>query len=294
MYYPLSIAIKNNLNNFITPKDYDIIISDTELENRENFKKNYEDIQWKDIVKAISYYSEHEKYNSIVLVLEHNTIDPLINLLTKFPKQKNITILDLHSGVFAWGEKSTPSQYAPYSLEDYGFEIITPIDEYTFHSRINEKTHTWWKKYFAIPDLVLPENLTKKEKFPIIIHYETENKNAHTGILTIWYPYIQVGQLLQQKNIKNITLLISDTINLNKKSLSHIKEFNNLIIIIDSKHPDIIKKNIQAQLYTAKIFDIKLKVITPKYEKLTTILKDYQLQETEFDTEWLAQQLNLW
>ncbi len=292
-YAPLSTAIKNNLADFITATQYDIIISDTILENSkssDNIKESkYLCIQGKNIRETLNYYcSEYEKYTTILLIIEHNTLDSIIDTISKFPKEKNITILDLHSGVFARGEKSTLPQYSAYSLEDYRFEIYHPID--TLSLKENIKNISTNNRYFAIPDLVLPESLVKDEKLPVVVNYEIEKK-IDTGIFAVGYAYIQVGQVLQQEDIKDIMLLVSDSLSFNQKALSHIKELKNLVVIIDSKYPEIIKKNIQAQLYNTKIFDIQLKVITPKYEKLNTILKDYQLQETEFDTEGLVKRL---
>ncbi len=297
-YTQLSTEIISNLQSYINPADYEIIISDTELKSElknEKWKEIwYENIQWKDIREAVSYY--FSEYSTIMLILAHHTIDAIVPFLVKLPKETKLTILDLHSGGFARGEKSIPSQYSPYSLAEYGFEVYSPIDEKNLKNLIQQaNTHAktkWSKYYLAIPDIVLPEELTKDEELPVIINYDTEKK-AQTGILAIGYPYIQVGQLLEQQQLKTIQLLISDTIILNPKACSHIAEMQQLIIVVDSQHPEIIKKSIQAQLYQAKLSDIDLTVITPKYENLSTVLKDYQLQETEFDAEGLAKQLNL-
>ncbi len=292
-YLSLSNEIKIDFFNFISEKDciqqYNIIISDTELAglaNNKKFENTYKNIQWKNIVEAMSYYLSEETYTNILLILENNPLDSLISLLIK--SKKNITILDLHSWVFSHGEKSYQPHISEYSMQDYGFDIFSPVDIKSFQMLLQDKKTS--KRIITIPDIILPEDLIKDEKLPIVVNYEVEKK-INTGIFAVWYSYIQVGQLLQQEEVKDIMLLVSDSLLLNKKALSHIKELKNLVVICDSKYPEIIKKNIQSQLYQERIFDLQLSIITPNYDKLTTILKDYQLQETEFDTEGLAKKL---
>lgn len=275
VYFQLWELIKNN--------QYPCIISDTKLENI-----TYENIQGKDIRQAMSYYIQEYENKNILLIIQHNTIDPIFSLLAK---TKNITILDIHTWVFAWWEKSTLSQISAYSLQEYWFEVYSPID-FKYFKKLLTSNNWNTKKYFHINEIILPKDLSKNEGLPIKIQYTPEEK-YNTTILTIGYPYIQVGQALQKANIQNITLLIYDNIILNEKAYAHIRETKNLMVIIDSKYPNIIKKNIQAQLYKQKIFWITLSILTPKYENLNTIFKEYQLQESEFDADGIIKQLQL-
>ena len=64
-----------------------------------------------------------------------------------------------------------------------------------------------------------------------------------------------------------------------------------LFILVDHDDSDELRKWIESELKKYWLTDIELNIIYPKYEKLTTIMDEYQEEQSDFDPEKLSQRI---
>ena len=73
--------------------------------------------------------------------------------------------------------------------------------------------------------------------------------------------------------------------------IENIRNSKKLFILIDHENTDELRNWIEKRIKSLNLSDIQLSMISPKYEKLTTILNEYQEEQTDFDPEKLAQRI---
>ena len=73
--------------------------------------------------------------------------------------------------------------------------------------------------------------------------------------------------------------------------IENIKNSKKLFILVDHDNSDELRKWIESSLKKFWLTDIKLNIICPKYEKLTTVLNEYQEEQSDFDPEKLSQRI---
>jgi hypothetical protein len=71
----------------------------------------------------------------------------------------------------------------------------------------------------------------------------------------------------------------------------NIKNSKKLFIVIDHNNSDELRNRIENRIKSLNLVDIGLNIISPKYGKLTTILNEYQEEQSDFDPEKLAQRI---
>ena len=77
----------------------------------------------------------------------------------------------------------------------------------------------------------------------------------------------------------------------NEEIIENIKNSKKLFILIDHEDSKELRKWVENGLKNYQLSDIELNIICPKYEKLTTILNEYQEEQSDFDPENLAQRI---
>ena len=73
--------------------------------------------------------------------------------------------------------------------------------------------------------------------------------------------------------------------------MENIKNSKKLFILIDHNDSEELRKQIENRLKNLQLTDIELNIISPKYENLTTILNEYQEEQSDFDPEKLSQRI---
>ena len=73
--------------------------------------------------------------------------------------------------------------------------------------------------------------------------------------------------------------------------IENIKNSKKLFILVDHDNSEEVRKWVENGLNKLKLTDIELNIICPKYEKLTTILNEYQEEQSDFDPEKLAERI---
>ena len=73
--------------------------------------------------------------------------------------------------------------------------------------------------------------------------------------------------------------------------IENIKNSKKLFILIDHDSSEELKKWVINWLKNYQLLDIELNIISPKYENLTTILNEYQEEQSDFNPERLSQRI---
>ena len=73
--------------------------------------------------------------------------------------------------------------------------------------------------------------------------------------------------------------------------VENIRNSKKLFILIDHENTDELRNWVEKRIKNLNLSDIQLSMISPKYEKLTTILNEYQEEQSDFDPEKLAQRI---
>ena len=79
--------------------------------------------------------------------------------------------------------------------------------------------------------------------------------------------------------------------NWNDEIIENIKNSKKLFILVDHNDSEGLRKRIENGMENYGLNDIELNIICPKYEKLTTILNEYQEEQSDFDPEKLSQRI---
>lgn len=231
-----------------------------------------------------------KKSDTILLILNQLNSLPL---LTQLKDYQNLTILNANTGLASFGNKiQAEIDYLP-ALHQTGFELFFPFDQNQFF-KILQKPEG--KKHLSLTNQEIPENiyqLPDDEEITFIDKALAEqpenialinNPDAPTHILAFgsyFEQLVQLSQLLLQRNeafhlttIAKLSLLSSDHFQ------NQLKKANKLIIIADH----LASKEFLTFLASLLDFDQKnIQLLSPNYQKLTTTLADYQLEQSDFD-----------
>ena len=103
---------------------------------------------------------------------------------------------------------------------------------------------------------------------------------------------IQTWEIIQQHN-KQISIFVLQRLNAdwNDEMIENIRNSKKLFILIDHANSEELRKWIENGLKNYQLTDIELNTICPKYEKLTTILNEYQEEQSDFNPEKLAERI---
>jgi 5S rRNA maturation endonuclease (ribonuclease M5) len=73
--------------------------------------------------------------------------------------------------------------------------------------------------------------------------------------------------------------------------IENIRNGKKLFILIDHENSEELRKWVENRLKNHQLSDIELNIISPKYDNLTTILNEYQEEQSDFDPEQLSQRI---
>jgi len=76
-----------------------------------------------------------------------------------------------------------------------------------------------------------------------------------------------------------------------EEMVQNIKNSQKLFILVDHENTDELKNWIENGMKNLNLTDIQLNIISPKYGNLTTILNEYQEEQSDFDPEKLSQRI---
>lgn len=281
--------------------NFDLIVSDINYNNLPLLSINPENkpkhVSLIDARKDAIFTSKHP----LIILNELNIsfTQPIHKLLN----DKNYaTIINIHTWLWSYWKKIYPEINDLDSIIDLNFNIFEPIDLENLRNIFKQNS----KQYIRILHKEIPNAIFDVDELWIIDAKMLENLNS-ISLKTYWFTgndwiilatgslfaiAIQTWELLQNQN-KQISIFILQNLNSqrNKEIIENIKKSKKLFILIDHKSSNKIKNQIEEKLKRLNITNTQINIINPKYENLTTILNEYQEEQSDFDPETLAQRI---
>ena len=223
-------------------------------------------------LKKISDVKKIDITKKTLFILDKLLLDNIFDVLWKID---NFAVIDMNFGITWYGKKIGHTRKIVRELLDLWIEIYEPYDLLSF---LMELCWNDWKKYFRVTNLDLPENISNWEKKSHISLEWFWFSWWHLSIVTTWS---MLAEIVRLWNILSENWLNSEIIVLNKlHDFDNSKIWNNrnIVFVVDWKSLDY-------ENFVKDSFWSNLKVILPKYEKLSTILDEYILESAEFAAE---------
>ena len=226
-------------------------------------------------------------------------LKPIFDLLNN---KDYVTIINIHAWLWSYGKKLSPEMNDLDIMVKYDFNSFEPIDLENMWNIFKQN----WRQYIRLLHKEMPNAIFDVEELWIIDAELLENLDSislktygfawnewvilATG--SLFATAIQTGEILQEKN-KQLSIFILQKLNSqrNDSITESIKLSKKLFIIIDHENTENINSWINNRLSNLKLDDIKVNIISPKYENLTTIFNEYQEEQSDFDPEKLAERI---
>ena len=232
--------------------------------------------------------------------LNINFLKPIFEILNK---KDYATIINIHAWLWSYGKKISPEIN---DLDDYicslNFNSFEPIDLENMRNIFNQN----WRQYIRLLHKEMPDAVFDVDELWIIDASMLENLDS-ISLKTYWFAWnnwvilatgsllataIQTWEIIQEHN-EQVSIFVLQKLNSdrNKEIVENIKNGKKLFILVDHNNSEGLKKWIENKLKNSQLTDIELNIICPKYKNLTTILNEYQEEQSDFDPEHLANRI---
>ena len=304
----LTEYIKSNmfiqdLHNEIIDRDvnFDLIISDLNYTNcpilcinPDNKPENVSLLDaWKDAISVT-------KHPLIILnELNLSFLNPIFDILNS---KECITIINIYAWLWSYGKKVSPETNDLDSICSLDFNSFEPIDLENMWNIFKQNR----KQYVRLLHKEMPDAIFDVNELWIIDASMLENLDS-ISLKTYWFAWndgvilatgslfataIQTWEIIQNHN-KHASIFVLQKLNANwnKEIIENIKNSKKLFILIDHDNSEKLRKWVENALKKFWLTDIEVNIICPKYEKLTTILNEYQEEQSNFNPERLSQRI---
>ena len=282
--------------------NFDLIVSDLNYSdcpilciNPNNKPENVSLIDaWKDAISV----SKHP----LIILSELNLsfLEPILSVLN----DKNYaTIINIHAWLWSYGKKISPEIN---DLDEYicklNFHSFEPIDLENMRNIFKQNN----RQYIRLLHKEMPDAIFDIDELWIIDASMLENLDSislktygfawNDGVIlatgSLFATVIQTWEIIQNHN-KQISIFVLQRLNADwsEDMIENIKNSKKLFIMIDHDNSEELRKWIKNGLKKYWLTDIELNIICPKYEKLTTIMNEYQEELSDFDPERLSQRI---
>ncbi len=304
----LTEYIKSNmfiqdLRNEVTDRDvnFDLIVSDINYTdcpiltiNPENKPEN---VSLLDARKDAINVSKHP----LIILNELNLsfLKPIFDILNK---KDYITIINIHAWLWSYGKKISPETNDLDYVYNLNFNIFEPIDLENMRNIFKQNQ----KQYIRLLHKEMPDAIFDVDELGIIDASMLENLDSISlktygfagndwvilAIGSLFATAIQTWEIIQNHN-KQVSIFVLQKLNSNwsEEMIENIKNSKKLFILIDHNDSAELRKRIENGMKNYGLNDIQLNIICPKYENLTTILNEYQEEQSDFDPEKLSQRI---
>ncbi len=281
--------------------NFDLIVSDLNYSdcpiltiNPENKPENVSLLDArKDAISA-------SKHPLIILnELNLNFLEPIFDILNK---KDYITIINIHAWLWSYGKKISPETNDLDYVYNLNFNIFEPIDLENMRNIFKQNQ----KQYIRLLHKEMPDAIFDVDELGIIDASMLENLDSislktygfagnswvifATG--SLFATAIQTWEIIQNHN-KQVSIFVLQKLNADwsEEMINNIKNSKKLFILVDHENTDELTKRIENRMKNYELNDIQLNIICPKYESLTTILNEYQEEQSDFDPERLSQRI---
>jgi len=304
----LTEHIKSNifiqdLNKKLSNHDvsFDLIISDLNYVdcpilciNPENKPKNISLLNaWEDAISV-------SKHPLIILnELNINFLEPIFETLNN---KKYATIINIHAWLWSYWKKISPETNDLDYVHKLNFHSFEPIDLENMRNILKQNQ----KQYIRLLHKEMPDAIFDVDELGIIdasmlesldsISLKTYGFTGNDGVIlatgSLFSTAIQTWEIIQNNN-KQVSIFILQKLNSNwnEEIINSIKNSKKLFILIDHNDSEDLKERIRYNIKNFGLNNIELNIISPKYNELTTILNEYQEEQTDFNPEKLAQRI---
>lgn len=227
-------------------------------------------------------------------------LEPIFEILNK---KNYTTIINIHAWLWSYGKKISPETN---DLDDYisklNFHSFEPIDLENMRNIFKKNE----RQYIRLLHKEMPDAIFDVDELWIIDASMLENLDSislktygfagndwvilATG--SLFATAIQTWEIIQQHN-KQISIFVLQRLNAdwNNEMIENIKNSKKLFILVDHSNSEGLRNWVENGLKNYQLTDIELNIICPKYEKLTTILNEYQEEQSDFNPEKLAERI---
>lgn len=281
--------------------NFDLIVSDLNYNdcpilsvNPENKPENVSLIDARKDAISVS------KHPLIILnELNISILEPIFELLNK---KEYVTIINIHAWLWSYEQK--------ISSEINDLDYVCKLDFNSFEPIDLENMWNIFKKnerqYIRLLHKEMPDAIFDVDELGIIDASMLENLDSislktygfagNDGVIlatgSLFATAIQTWEIIQNHN-KQISIFVLQKLNSDwtEEMIENIKNSKKLFIVIDHNDSDELRNRIENRIKSLNLVDIGLNIISPKYGKLTTILNEYQEEQSDFDPEKLAQRI---
>ena len=282
--------------------NFDLIVSDLNYSNcpiltinPDNKPENVSLLNaWKDAINV-------SKHPLIILnELNLSFLEPIFELLNN---KEYVTIINIHAWLWSYGKKISPETK---DLDDYicklNFHSFEPIDLENMRNIFKQNQ----RQYIRLLHKEMPDAIFDVDELWIIdasmlknldsISLKTYGFAGNDGVIlatgSLFATAIQTWEIIQNCN-KQISIFVLQKLNSDwtEEMIENIKNSKKLFILVDHDNSEELRKRVENWMKNYWLSDVELTIICPKYEKLTTILNEYQEEQSDFDPEKLAQRI---
>jgi len=282
--------------------NFDLIVSDLNYTdcpilciNPDNKPKNVSLLDaWKDAISV----SKHP----LIILSELNLsfLEPVFEILNN---KNYATIINIHAWLWSYGNKISPEIN---DLDEYinklNFHSFEPIDLENMRNIFKQNN----RQYIRLLHKEMPDAIFDVNELWIIDASMLENLDSislktygfawNDGVIlatgSLFATAIQTWEIIQNHN-KQVSIFILQKLNADwtEEIINNIKNSKKLFILVDHDNSEELRKWTESGLKRFWLTDIELNIICPKYEKLTTIMNEYQEEQSDFDPEKLSQRI---
>lgn len=227
-------------------------------------------------------------------------LEPIFELLNK---KDYVTIINIHAWLWSYGKKISPETN---DLDDYicnlNFHSFEPIDLENMRNIFKQNQ----RQYIRLLHKEMPDAIFDVDELGIIDASMLENLDAislktygfagNDGVIlatgSLFATAIQTWEIIQNRN-KQVSIFVLQKLNSDwtEEMIENIKNSKKLFILVDHDNSEELRKRVENWMKNYWLNDVELSIICPKYEKLTTILNEYQEEQSDFDPEKLSQRI---
>ena len=248
---------------------------------------------WKDAISI-------SKHPLIILnELNISFLEPIFELLNK---KDYVTIINIHTWLWSYGKKISPETNDLDYICKLNFNSFEPIDLENMRNIFKQNG----RQYIRLLHKEMPDAIFDVDELGIIDASMLENLDS-ISLKTYWFAgndgvilatgslfatAIQTWEIIQDHN-KQVSIFVLQKLNSDwtEEMIENIKNSKKLFILVDHNNSEDLKKRVENKMKNYGLNDIELNIISPKYEKLTTILNEYQEEQSDFDPEKLAERI---
>jgi len=249
---------------------------------------------WKDAISV-------SKHPLIILnELNLSFLEPIFEILNG---KKYATIINIHAWLWSYGKKISPETN---DLDDYicnlNFHSFEPIDLENMRNIFKQNQ----RQYIRLLHKEMPDAIFDVDELGIIDASMLENLDSislktygfagNDGVIlasgSLFATAIQTWEIVQNHN-KQVSIFVLQKLNSDwtEEMIENIKNSKKLFILVDHDNSEELRKRVENWMKNYWLNDVELNIICPKYEKLTTILNEYQEEQSDFNPEKLSQRI---